>query len=215
MEVWTHAMVFPATPRDVVDSGVDTVSHTCYLAYQAMDRRPDSYQHRFPIDASLFANDNPVMASLFGDMARRGTILDATLHVYREVEASAAQRRQPPLCTVALAGKLTNQAFRSGVTISAGTDGDTPISEPWPALFDELQLLHDSAGLPPMDVVRAATLNGAKAGGQEKDMGTIEAGKLANMVVLAKNPLDNVGNFRSVVLTVKRGQQFWREAYGR
>jgi hypothetical protein len=104
MEVWTHAMVFPATPRDVVDSGVDTVSHTCYLAYQAMDRRPDSYQHRFPIDASLFANDNPVMASLFGDMARRGTILDATLHVYREVEASAAQRRQPPLCTVALAG---------------------------------------------------------------------------------------------------------------
>jgi imidazolonepropionase-like amidohydrolase len=215
MEVWAHGMVFPATPAEVVDSGVDTVSHSCYLAYQAMDRRPDSYQHRFPVDASLFAAGNPVMAKLFGDMARRGTILDATLHVYREVEAAAKERRQPPLCTVALAGKLTNQAFRSGVTISAGTDGDTPISEPWPALFDELQLLHDSAGLPPMDVVRAATLNGAKAAGQEKDMGTIEAGKLANMVVLAKNPLDNVGNFRSVVLTVKRGQQFWREAYGR
>jgi len=215
MEVWAHGMVFPATPAEVVDSGVDTVSHSCYLAYQAMDRRPDSYQHRFPVDASLFAAGNPVMAKLFGDMARRGTILDATLHVYREVEAAAKERRQPPLCTVALAGKLTNQAFRSGVTISAGTDGDTPISEPWPALFDELQLLHDSAGLPPMDVVRAATLNGAKAAGQEKDMGTIEAGKLANMVVLAKNPLDNVGNFRSVVLTVKRGQQFWRETYGR
>jgi imidazolonepropionase-like amidohydrolase len=213
MQVWTHAMIFPATPFEVVDSGVDTVSHSCYLAYQAMDRRPDSYQHRFPIDASLFERDNPVMVKLFADMAKRGTILDATVHVYRDVEAAAKERGKPPLCTVALAGKLTNQAYGSGVTISAGTDGDTPISEPWPALFDELELLHDTAGLPPMAVVQAATLNGAKAAGQEKDMGTIEPGKLANMVVLEKNPLDDVGNFRSVVLTVKRGREFPREDY--
>ncbi len=213
MEVWAHGMVFPATPFEVVDAGVDTVSHTCYLAYQAMDRRPDSYQHRFPIDASLFVRDNPVMTRLFGDVAKRGTILDATLHVYREVEAAAKQQHKPPLCTVALAGKLTNQAYRSGVTISAGTDGDTPMAEPWPALFDELELLHDSAGLPPMAVLQAATVNGAKAAGQDRDMGTIEPGKLANFAVLSKNPLADVRNFRSVVLTVKRGRQFPRTEY--
>jgi imidazolonepropionase-like amidohydrolase len=56
-------------------------------------------------------------------------------------------------------------------------------------------------------------LNGAKAAGQEKDMGTIEVGKLANMAVLAKNPLADVRNFQSVVLTVKRGRQFPREEY--
>ncbi len=50
MRVWAHGMVFPATPQEVVDAGVDTVSHTCYLAYQAMTKRPDSYQRRFPID---------------------------------------------------------------------------------------------------------------------------------------------------------------------
>lgn len=213
MKVWAHAMVFPATPFEVVDAGVDTVSHTCYLAYQAMDRRPDSYQHRFPLDAALFTNDNPVMAKLYADMKKRGTILDATVHVYREVEAAAKEQGKPPLCTVALAGKLTNQAYRSGVTISSGTDGDTPIAQPWPALFDELQLLHDSAGLPPMAVVEAATLNGAKAAGQEKDMGTIEPGKLANFAVLSKNPLDDVRNFQSVVLTVKRGREFRRSDY--
>jgi imidazolonepropionase-like amidohydrolase len=213
MKVWAHGMVFPATPQEVVDAGVDTVSHTCYLAYQAMDRRPDSYQNRFPVEASLFTRDNPVMATLFADMAKRGTILDATVHVYREVEASAKEHGKPPLCTVALAGKLTNQAFRSGVTISTGTDGDTPIAEPWPALFDELQLLQDAAGLPPMAVLQAATLNGAKAAGQEKEMGTIEPDKLANFAVLSKNPLDEVRNFRSVVLTVKRGRQFSRTDY--
>ena len=215
MRVWAHGMVFPATPFEVVDAGVDTVSHTCYLAYQAMAKRPDAYQHRFPVDASLFRQDNPVMAKLFADLARRGTVLDATLHVYREVEAAAREQHKPALCTVALAGRLTNQAYRSGVAISAGTDGDTPLKEPLPALFDELELLHDVAGLPPLAVLRSATITGARAMGEEKEMGSIEAGKLANMVVLARNPLEDVRNFRTVVLTVKRGRKFPRGDFRR
>lgn len=215
LRVWAHGMVFPATPSQVVDAGVDTVSHTCYLAYQAMTKRPDTYQHRFPVDASLFVHDDPVMAKLFAEIARRGTILDATLHVYREVEAAARNENRPPLCTVALAGKITNQAYRAGVRISTGTDGDTPRSEPYPALFDELQLLHEVAGLPLPVIVRAATMNGAQAMGEAKDMGSIEAGKLANMVVLGRNPLKDVRNFRSVVLTVKRGRRFPRVEFAR
>ena len=213
MRVWAHGMVFPATPFEVVDSGADTVSHTCYLAYQAMEKRPDDYQHRYPIDASLFLRDNPVMMRLFTDMAHRGTVLDATLHVYREVEAEAREQHKPPLCTVELAGRLTNQAYRSGVEISAGTDGDTPLTEPWPSLFDELELLHEAAGLSPMAVLEAATRTGAKAMGKEQEMGGIVPGKLANMAVLSRNPLDDVHNFRSVVLTVKRGRQFPRNEF--
>jgi imidazolonepropionase-like amidohydrolase len=215
MRAWAHGMVFPATPQEVVDAGVDTVSHTCYLAYQPMAKRPDSYEHRFPIDASLFTHDNPVMAKLYANMRQRGTILDATLHVYREVEEGARQQHKPPLCTVAFAGKLTNQAWRSGVQISTGTDGDTPIEEPWPSLFDEFQLLHDAAGLPPMAVIQAATITGAKAMGSDQDMGTIEPGKLANLVVLSANPLDDVRNMQAVVMTVKRGRQFLRSDYKR
>jgi imidazolonepropionase-like amidohydrolase len=213
MRVWAHGMVFPATPSEVVDAGVDTVSHTCYLGYHAMAKRPDSYQHRFPIDASLFERDNPVMAKLFAEMAARGTILDATLHVYREVEAAAKKQGKPPLCTVALAGKLTNQAWRAGVRISTGTDGDTPLGEPWPALFDEFRLLHDAAGLTAMAVIQAATVNGAKAMGAEGEMGTIAPGKLANMVVLSANPLEDVRNLGSVVVTVKRGRVYSRADY--
>jgi len=210
MRVWAHGMVFPATPQEVVDAGVDSVSHTCYLAYQAMAKRPDSYQHRFPVDASLFEHDNPVMKKLFADTARRGTILDATLHVYREVEEGAKKHGKPPLCTVSLAGKLTNQAYRAGVRISSGTDGDTELSEPWPSLFDEFELLHSAAGLPPMAVIQAATINGARAAGAENVMGTIAPRKLANMVVLSANPLDDVRNMRSVVMTVKRGRVYPR-----
>jgi imidazolonepropionase-like amidohydrolase len=212
MRVWAHGMVFPATPAEVVDSGVDTVSHSCYLAYQAMEKRPDSYQNRFPVDAELFANDNPVMSKLFTEMARRGTVLDATLRVYPRLEA-ASKLPKKPHCTVELAGKLTNQAWRAGVIVSTGTDGETAADEPWPALFEEFELLHDQAGLPASAVITAATVNGAKAAGQENAMGTIEPGRLANMVVLAKNPIEDVRNFRSVTLTVKRGRQFPRADY--
>jgi imidazolonepropionase-like amidohydrolase len=213
MKVWAHGMVFPATPNEGVAAGVDTISHTCYLAYQAMDKRPDSYQNRFPVDAALFQSDNPVMSKLFAEMARRGTILDATLHVYPKSE-DAAKMTKPPHCMVDLAAKLTNHAWRSGVTITTGTDGETPSEEPWPALFEEFELLHAKAGLPTSAVIAAATLNGAKAAGQEVSMGTVEPGKLANMVVLAKDPLEDVKNLRSVTLTVKRGKQFPRGDYG-
>jgi imidazolonepropionase-like amidohydrolase len=213
MKVWAHGMVFPATPAEVVDAGVDTVSHTCYLAYQAMNRRPDAYQHRFPIETSLFQHDNPTMAALFADMRRRHTILDATVHVYRAVEEAARKSGQPPLCTVEFAARLTNQAYRSGVDIVTGTDGDTPLSDPWPSLFDEFELFGGPAHMIPADVIRAATLTGARAMGQEKDMGSIEPGKLANLVVLSANPLGDVRNMKSVVLTVKRGRRFARKDY--
>jgi imidazolonepropionase-like amidohydrolase len=135
------------------------------------------------------------------------------VHVYREVEAAAKRSGKPPLCTVELAVRLTNQAYRSGVAISTGTDGDTDAQNPWPSLFDEFELLADRVKMTPADLIRAATLNGARAAGQETEMGSIQAGKLANMVVLSANPLQYPHNLRSVVLTVKRGRRFARADY--
>ena len=211
--VWAHGMVFPATPQEVVDADVDTVSHTCYLAYQAMDKRPASYQGRFPVEQKLFEHDNPVMTRLFADMRERGTILDATVHVYRAVEEGAKKASKPPLCTVAFAARLTNHAYRSGVMISTGTDGDTPAGDPWPSLFDEFQLLGGPAGMSPAAVLTATTLHGAMAMGQEKDLGSLQAGKLANFVILTKNPLLSVANLKAVETTVKRGHRFLRSDY--
>ena len=66
-----------------------------------------------------------------------------------------------------------------------------------------------------MAVIEAATLTGAKAMGAEKDMGSVVPGKLANMVVLSANPLQDVRNLRSVVMTVKRGRIYRRSDYRR
>ena len=211
MQVWAHGMVFPTPPADVIAAGPDVVSHTCYLAYQAVEKRPQSYQQRVPIDPAPFLDGrNPTMAALFADMRRRDILLDATLRVYQEGEKRARAGGPPAYCSLDLAAKLTAQAHRAGIEVSAGTDGDTDAGAPYPGLFDELELLVVKAGFTPAQAIRAATLIGARSMGRDAEMGTIAPGKLANMVVLARDPIVDIANMRSVVLIVKRGRAYPR-----
>jgi imidazolonepropionase-like amidohydrolase len=213
--VWAHSAVFPASPKEVIASGADVVSHTCYMAYQVAGM-PDAYQHRTPVDPAPFAGGaNPVIASLFADMRARGTILDSTGRVYVEDEARAAKegKGRKVLCTADLAATLTRQAWRAGVPISAGTDGLAEWNDPWPALYGELDFLARRVGMPAAEVLKAATIVGARAAGQAADMGTVSEGKLANFAVLAANPLADIGAVRSITLTVKRGRAYPRADY--
>ena len=214
--VWAHAAVFPASPAEVIDAGVNSVSHTCMLAYQVSSMMPRAYHDRAPVEEARFAQgDNPVVEGLLQDMRRRGTILDATVRVYVEMAANhAAHPTGPtPYCSEGLAERLTAEAYRAGVDVSTGTDGFSKASDPWPSLQDELELLQNKVGMKPADVIRSATVVGARAMGQEKDMGAVEPGKLADLVFTRENPLKDVSAYRTVVLTVKRGAPFWRKDY--
>jgi len=216
LRVWAHATLYPAKPSEVVSAGVDAISHTCLLVREPQARVPAWTEPRTPVSLDAFRSGrNPVLAPLFADMTRRGTILDATIWTYGP--ATAASTTMPPLppgsCDDAVGGAIAGQAFRAGVAISAGTDNVSPSSDPWPELFHELDELAGKAGMPTSAVLTAATLTGARAAGQERDMGSIEPGKLANLVVLARNPLDDLANLKSVVMTVKRGRAFERRAF--
>ena len=67
--------------------------------------------------------------------------------------------------------------------------------------------------MPPAEVLKSATVIGARALGHDADMGTIEPGKLANLMFVEKSPLLDIQNLRTVVLTVKRGMRFFRTGY--
>jgi cytosine/adenosine deaminase-related metal-dependent hydrolase len=208
--VWTHFMVFPTLPTEVIAAGPDSVSHICYAAYQVMPRPPQSYRERFPVDPAPFAGgDNPQMAALFRRMGERGILLDATLTVYQEIERRAASGGTVH-CQLDLAAGLTAQAHRAGVLISAGTDADAPADAPYPSLFGELELLVRRAGFTPLEAIRAATRIGAMTIGKGREMGVIAPGYLANMVVLGRDPAADIGNMRSVLFTVKRGHRVER-----
>jgi predicted amidohydrolase YtcJ len=182
------------------------------LAYQASEQMPAAYHNRAAVEENKFAGDNPVLDGLFDDMKQRGTILDATLYVY------ASMWREPnpqprPYCTLALAEKIAGQAHRAGIPISAGTDDPGNWQNPYPTLDDELSLLVHHAGFSPAEALLASSHVGSLTIGQVKDMGTIEPGKLADFVFLAKNPLSDIDNVKSVVMTVKRGTLYRRSDY--
>jgi imidazolonepropionase-like amidohydrolase len=210
LQVWAHGMVFPTPPAEVLAARPDVVSHSCYLAYQAMAERPQTYRERSPVDPALFAGgDNPVMAALFRTMREQHILLDPTLHVYDVIERLG----RPFYCSLDLSARLTAQAHRAGVDLTAGTDAEAPWREPYPSLFDELELLVRRAGLTPLEAIRASTRNGAIAAGQGETMGVIAPGRLADLVVLERDPLADIANMRSVLFTVKRGRRFDRADY--
>jgi imidazolonepropionase-like amidohydrolase/Tol biopolymer transport system component len=65
-----------------------------------------------------------------------------------------------------------------------------------------------SGGMPPHEVLRAATFNGADAIGHGSDLGSIEPGKLADLQVLDKNPLENLDNIKTIRYVMKNGRLY-------
>lgn len=204
--VWAHAAVFPATPGQVLDAGADAVSHVCMLAYEASDQIPGQYHNRAAVQEDRFGKDvNPKIAPLLAKMKANDVVLDATVRIYEQMKGSPRS-----YCSLDLAARLTNQALKAGVTISAGTDGFSAPDAAFPALYEELELLVDKAGFTPMQALVAATRNGALAVRKDPDFGTIDAGKLANLVFTEKDPSKDIRALRTLTLTVKRGKAFPR-----
>ena len=122
---------------------------------------------------------------------------------YRTPEFIAYQKRlfQKELETV---GAMD----RAGVPIMAGTDGG-PYTVPGFGLHQELALLV-KAGLTPLEALQAATINPAKFLGESDMVGTVERGKIANLILLEKNPLEDISNTQRIDGVVLNGKFFPR-----
>lgn len=105
--------------------------------------------------------------------------------------------------------KLTQQAQENSVTVLAGADAMDPYVVHGFGLHDELGQLA-LAGLHPAQALRAATWNPVRHLGLEQDFGTLEAGKMADMLLLDANPLEDIRHLRAIDTLFYDGKTYSR-----
>ena len=165
-----------------IEAGVDTIEHGHFLSVPAMQK-----------------------------MMEKGIYWVPTLYVYRQI----AEGKELPPYAVEKARKIVDihrQAFKTalstGVAIVSGSDAGSP-STPHGALINELEYMAEY-GCDPFQTLRAATLNGARALGLEQQIGSLETGKKADIIILTKNPVQHVSNLRNLRLVIKDGKRAGR-----
>ena len=166
------------------------------------------------IKAALQAGEDSIDHGTFTDpdaiklFIKSGTFLVPTLSPGVKVPATMEGN---PFFTDAIKAKATAasgasqqsfvNAYRAGVKIAFGTDSAvTPHGEN----ADEFVMMVN-AGMSPADAIRSATVSSAELLGIEERLGTLEEGKLADLIAVAGNPLEDISTLTSVVFVMKEG----------
>jgi len=139
------------------------------------------------------------------------------LAAMRDLDRIPAEKR-PPRVAKAMAAPVPpkpspvdlgnlRKVSEAGIPIVMGTDAGNIGTLHGPSVFREMELMMQ-AGLTPLQVLRSATVNGARAMGLERQAGTLAAGKLADIVVLDADPLADVQNLSRIHRVIKDGKVF-------
>ncbi len=96
------------------------------------------------------------------------------------------------------------KVYEAGITIAVGTDAGNPGTLHGPSIYEELEAMQ-RAGIPAEDLIVMATRNGAIAMEREQDFGTLESGKIANLIVLDEDPSEDIAKMRTISRIMLKG----------
>jgi imidazolonepropionase-like amidohydrolase len=192
-----------------IDAGLDQINHAQYLTAVA-DSNPEPLtaalrKHKTVIDPTLALYEllarptTQPIESFEPGIKKVARELETPLGGFGSSPEVAPMRRRQFDDEVALVGRL----HRAGIPVVAGTDQ----SVPGHSLHRELEL-YVRAGFSPLEALQAATIVPATAMKTASDSGTIEPGKLGDLIVLDANPLDDIHNTRRIYRVITGGRVF-------
>jgi imidazolonepropionase-like amidohydrolase len=192
---------------DAANLGIDALTHGPVSPFllskesqqKFLEAGDNPFNHFLWLD--LVDLNGPEFNEMIKAVASNSIPVDSTLDIYE-----AMIKREPHyqyLWPKVL--QLTKMLYDNGVPILSGTDIPNFDLVPGARLHHELELLVE-AGIPPPEVIKIATRNGAQALGIERDVGTIESGKQADMIVLSENSLDDISNTKKIEGVIVDGQ---------
>jgi imidazolonepropionase-like amidohydrolase len=186
----------------------------------------DALTHGVPVSPSLLSKENqqkfleagdhpfnhflwldlvdlngPEINEMIRAVAGNSIPVDPTLDIYEAIikEEPQYQYLWPKVL------QLTKMMYDNGVPILSGSDIPNFDLVPGASLHHELELLVE-AGIPPLEVIKIATRNGAQVLGIEEEVSTIELGKQADMIILSDNPVDDISNTKKIEAVINNGQ---------
>jgi imidazolonepropionase-like amidohydrolase len=106
--------------------------------------------------------------------------------------------------TARIAAANLKRVQEAGIPVAMGTDAGNPLTLHGASVFAEMEAM-EAAGLKPMEVLVASTRNGAQAMGRGSDLGTVEAGKLADLLVVGADPTAKISNIRQIRYVIRGG----------
>jgi imidazolonepropionase-like amidohydrolase len=212
-----------------VEAGLDMINHVSFVTRALFPGDPDARIQRPQFGRELESLDTRSEASraTLALLARKGVVVDPTLALEElgDTPHQEMLRREPGLSKVApelreafastgpppgspVDSRFWKGAFetvralhQAGVTIVAGTDQAVPGH----SLHREMEL-YVEAGFTPMEALQAATIVPARAMRRDTELGSVEAGKLADFLVVDGDPLADIRNLRRVVTVVQGGR---------
>jgi imidazolonepropionase-like amidohydrolase len=218
----------------VIEAGQDQINHIGYITNIMLPPLPKDAKRieRLNAVAALDLN-SPLAIKAVDFLKAHHTVIDPTLGIFEFQTASTARPPasfEPGVNKVApeLAEQLTDVGpplpapnsdlpdkvfakriavvgalHRAGVSIVAGTDQTVPGH----SLYREIEL-YAQAGFTPMEAIQAATIVPARVMNLDSELGTVEAGKRADVILLDANPLDDIHNIRTVRYVITGGKMY-------
>ena len=192
---------------DAANLGIDALTHgvpvSPFLLSEA-DRQEFLEFGDHPFNHLLWLDlvdlNGPEINNMISALVNNDIPVDPTLDIYEIItkEESQHQYLWPKVL------QLTKMLYDNGVTILSGSDIPNFDLVPGASLHHELELLVE-AGISPLEIIKIATRNGAHALGIEEEVGTVEAGKQADMIILSDNPLDDISNTMKIEAVINNG----------
>ena len=220
VKVHAHLYKVPAMEK-AIEAGVDVLQHVgsakmppypaAVLHKIAEDRIPvvQTVAHRIWVYPASIENpsrlDNPeleadIPADIYADMQRS----------FKNIRALSYFKDTPD--EIRHSTINARQFIDANAYMGVGTDAASPLNFHTEAMWREMSALVDS-GMTPARVITAATKSGAEILGKGGELGTIEAGKLADIIIIDGDPLFDINALKYVAVTIKDGRVWFNKKY--
>ena len=217
-----------ASPEETIKAGQRSVEHGFFppLSGRSKEQRAELFRrfaaNNLAVVPTLIVGEALLTpydkaADVFADKegkidSRRKFLSGYLIEDWREQLAEKKEMKFD--LTKMMEGRLRDmrEMREAGVRLMPGTDAAVLLIFPGFSLHDELQLFVEQVGMTPMEAILSATRWPAEFFGMADSLGTIEAGKIADLVLLEASPLENISNTQKIAAVIANGKVYPKQS---